>query len=574
MRINPVLFASPDRPPTPSSRRWVVGVLVAAVVAVALACVLSVQHLRANADDAQRKAVAALNLAHSVEQLNGLEWQAVAQSRLSGENSETAAGLISALPVLARRATGDDGGVAQGPHGSAATVDRYRQAVKEEFALLGAGEAARARAVDRSRVDPTATSLKATLATSTAAAVRLAATQSRNADRLSLVIVILGATLGMFLFWRLERGLATRHHAAMLSENAHELREQASQDVLTGLPNRRQLLADLAHVIDEQYPVALIFFDLDGFKTYNDRFGHSQGDLLLARLGKRMAVAATEGGAYRLGGDEFCALVHDNQHLPASLTGLLAALREERDSFEVSASYGLVHLPAEAHSVTNALRTADVRMYENKGAGRKSAAQQTTHLAVSVVAEYDRGLHEHADGVAETADAVGRRLNLDDIQLADVWRVAQLHDIGKVGLPRTILDKAGALDPDELEFIWQHTIIGDRILASAPALKHIAQMVRSSHERYDGMGYPDQLAGEAIPLISRIVFVCDSFDAMTHDRPYRATRSAQQARAEIRRGSGTQFDPDVVDAFLAATAPDGPADGSAATAAAPSLSVA
>ena len=152
--------------------------------------------------------------------------------------------------------------------------------------------------------------------------------------------------------------------------------------------------------------------------------------------------------------------------------------------------------------------------------------------------------------------------------------MAQLHDIGKVGLPRTILEKPGALDADESEFIRQHTIIGERILASAPALKHIARMVRCTHERYDGTGYPDQLAGEAIPLITRIVIVCDAFDAMTHERHYRATSSVQEARAELRRGAGTQFDPRVVDAFLEAPDPERPVDGPAAAVARSSIGVA
>jgi diguanylate cyclase (GGDEF)-like protein len=551
-----------ESPRTPIRRRWVLGALLAGVVAVALVCVLSVRHLQANADNAQHEQVSELSLARSVEQLNGLEWEAVAKSHLSNGSSKTAAAVIAALPTLARRATVAHGGT-QGTPGDptlATEVDQYAAAVQREFALLGAGDVAGAHLVDRALVDPTATSLKSRLTVSTAGAERLAAAQSRNARQLSLLIVILGGALSMFLLWRVERGVVAQQRATMLAENADNLRDQASRDILTGLPNRRQLVADLAHVIDQQQPSVLVFFDLNGFKTYNDTFGHSQGDLLLARLGQKMAAVVTKGAAYRLGGDEFCALLHDDQHLPASLAGLRAASREESDSFEVSSSYGLVRIPTEANSVTEALRTADARMYENKRVGRTSAAQQTAELAHSVIAEYDCRLYEHANEAAETADAVGRRLNLDDAQLADLRRVAQLHDIGKVGLPRSILQKPGPLDRDEWDFIRQHTIIGQRILASAPALKHIARMVRATHERYDGTGYPDRLAGEAIPLISRIVTVCDSFGAMTGQRAYRAPRGVQSARDELRRGAGTQFDPAVVDAFLEAGASEKLAD--------------
>jgi two-component system cell cycle response regulator len=156
--------------------------------------------------------------------------------------------------------------------------------------------------------------------------------------------------------------------------------------------------------------------------------------------------------------------------------------------------------------------------------------------------------------VAELAEAVARGLRLDEEQVDHVRHAAALHDVGKVAIPDAILDKPAALDDAEWEFIRRHTIIGERIVAAAPALRPVAALVRSSHERWDGGGYPDSLAGEEIPLGARIVSVCDAFDAMVADRPYRAGMDATDALAELERCAGSQFDPAVVAAFAAAWA--------------------
>ena len=128
---------------------------------------------------------------------------------------------------------------------------------------------------------------------------------------------------------------------------------------------------------------------------------------------------------------------------------------------------------------------------------------------------------------------------------------AELHDVGKIALPRTILHKRGPLDEDEWTFMRRHTLIGERIVQAAPALVGVGQLIRSSHERWDGRGYPDGLAGDAIPLGSQIVFICDAFSAMTTDRSYRPGMPEAAALAELRRHAGTQFAPAVVDAFVA-----------------------
>jgi HD-GYP domain-containing protein (c-di-GMP phosphodiesterase class II) len=197
---------------------------------------------------------------------------------------------------------------------------------------------------------------------------------------------------------------------------------------------------------------------------------------------------------------------------------------------------------------------ADQRMYAHKRSGRPSSDELVHRVLLHVAAEHDVELRDHVDDVAELAEAVGRELGLDGEALTDIRRAATLHDIGKIAIPDAILQAPRALTEDEWQYMRRHTIIGERIINAAPGLSRVAAMVRSSHERYDGAGYPDALAGEDIPLGSRIVSVCDAYDAMVTDRAYRAARPAHEALEELARCAGTQFDPRVVAAFAAVLA--------------------
>jgi HD-GYP domain-containing protein (c-di-GMP phosphodiesterase class II) len=151
--------------------------------------------------------------------------------------------------------------------------------------------------------------------------------------------------------------------------------------------------------------------------------------------------------------------------------------------------------------------------------------------------------------VAVLAKMTAERLSLPDAEVARVRLAAELATVGKAALPDEILLAARPLSDDEWEVIRRHTLIGERIMGAAPTLQHSARLVRSSHERIDGAGYPDGLSGDAIPLGSRIILVADAFDAMVSERPYGVRRSVAEAIAELRRCAGSQFDPRVVDAF-------------------------
>jgi len=337
-------------------------------------------------------------------------------------------------------------------------------------------------------------------------------------------------------------------------ENVRMLRESrrdAMSDALTGLGNRRHLMIDLDRrfaAASATEPFHLVLFDLDGFKLYNDRFGHPAGDALLVRVGGHFRAAiAPYGSAYRIGGDEFCALIEIGEHKLESVMGAAcAALSETGDGFSVKTSCGSVCVPAEAGSASEALRLADMRLYQDKAQRREGPGDQTHSALLQAIRERHPDLHQHLSEVADLARAVAVQMGLGPRETSAVVRAAELHDVGKIAIPDTILDKPGPLNEREWEYMERHTLLGERILAAAPALRGISEIVRASHERYDGNGYPDGVAGERIPLGARIIFVCDAFNSMTSERPYTERRTAREALSEIRRCAGSQFDPQVV----------------------------
>jgi two-component system, cell cycle response regulator len=367
-------------------------------------------------------------------------------------------------------------------------------------------------------------------------------------DRLNKVTLILGSAALLLVVVR--TALLFYENQRMISR----IHDEARTDPLTGLRNRRSLMDDLAaelQLATAEEPRAIVLFDLDGFKEYNDAFGHPAGDGLLARLGMRLAdVVRGHGRAYRLGGDEFCVLLRPGEGGVEPLTlACVVALSERGEGFDVTTSHGAVMAPAEVRTATEALQLADRRMYARKSGRRLSALNQSRDVLLRTLSETRPDLHAHLRGTAELAAAVGRELGMRPDALDEVARAAELHDVGKMAIPDAILEKTGPLDDAEWSFMRRHTIIGERILLAAPALRSAARLVRASHERWDGLGYPDGLAGEDIPLGARVVAACDAYHAMTTDRPHRPRQSASEALAELYRCAETQFDPEVLDAF-------------------------
>jgi diguanylate cyclase (GGDEF)-like protein len=340
-------------------------------------------------------------------------------------------------------------------------------------------------------------------------------------------------------------GAAYASHARALARS----RSDSLTDTLTGLGNRRKLLEDLdLTLLDPRESRLLVVLDLDGFKAYNDLYGHPAGDALLARLGRRIEAALPESArAYRLGGDEFCALVEDRLgHYEAVIGAVALAL--SHGSGGLTASHGVIAIPREADTPERALQLADQRLYADKaaGSGGGEARQALSHA----LRDRDAASHDF-DAVAELAGRVARELGLWGEALELVVRAAELHDVGKAAMPDTILAGLHALGEADRALLKRQALAGEHLLSSAEPLSQVATLVRACDERFDGSGFPDGLAGAAIPLGARIVAGCEAFVALTS----RERESRRSALLRLRQQAGASFDPEVVEALAKVTEP-------------------
>ena len=307
----------------------------------------------------------------------------------------------------------------------------------------------------------------------------------------------------------------------------------------------------------------LALFDLDGFKPYNDTLRPPRRRRAARRASARAsrATVAPRRAPTGMGGDEFCVLVADRP----SADELVArapprALDESGEGFTIGCSYGVGRAARRgARAVARRCASPTSGMYAHKRGGRPVGRRSQTHgrAAARRSPSATRDLGDHVDDVAELAEAVGARARPRRARSStDVRRAAELHDIGKIAIPDAILDKPGPLDDDEWEFMRRHTLIGERILGAAPGAR-AASPSSSARATSAGTarGYPDGLAGEEIPLGARIIAVCDAYDAMVTDRPYRAARSARRgARRAARAAPARSSTRAVVDAFTAVLA--------------------
>jgi diguanylate cyclase (GGDEF)-like protein len=337
-----------------------------------------------------------------------------------------------------------------------------------------------------------------------------------------------------------------------------ELDRASRTDPLTGCLNRRgfreRLDGELSRARRNGTEVALVLIDLDDFKSVNDQQGHAAGDELLCWVADRLrSDLRAEDMVARLGGDEF-ALVLPGGEAAAAVERVTRLLAER-----APASAGVAVYPVDGVDHDTLHQVADTELYANKHGGRRHRADARRELswAAALAAAVDERMavqHEHSHAVAGYADAIARRLGWDERGLANIRLAAMLHDVGKVHVPEAILRKPGPLDEAEWAEVARHPVVGAEIVARVEGLDEIGPWIRHSHERIDGTGYLDGLAGDEIPLASRILLVADAFDAMTSDRSYRRAMSREAALAELDRNAGTQFDPDCVAALKAALA--------------------
>ncbi|MHB8599446.1 MAG: bifunctional diguanylate cyclase/phosphohydrolase [Ktedonobacteraceae bacterium] len=392
-----------------------------------------------------------------------------------------------------------------------------------------------------------------------------------------------------------------------LSEANVRLASLATTDPLTGLPNHRSLFQGLEKELDRARrhgrPLSLIFFDGDRFKRVNDTYGHAVGDAVLCELGDRVKSVLRGGDTPgRYGGEEFLILLPETdteearqiaERIRAAVAAHPLALSHVEGGVNMTVSIGVATYPLDGNTSGELVQKADQAMYWAKRLGRNQvrtcaeafrashdeSLSATVHLlerhegplldgmtgdqehrAAQLAAVYslmwlielrDHGISTHSYNVSDLATAIAMEMGLEAQQIFDVSTAALLHDIGKIAIPDALLQKTSPLSANEWTLVKQHAEMGAQILDVSPALRHLMPAIHYHHERWDGTGYPDCLAGEAIPLESRIISVAEAYDTMLNPRSFKAARSASVALAELQRCAGGQFDPSVVQATLA-----------------------
>jgi diguanylate cyclase (GGDEF)-like protein len=319
-------------------------------------------------------------------------------------------------------------------------------------------------------------------------------------------------------------------------------------DPVTGLPNAEKLRADLtaARHTEQPHPrLVLYLFALQGLKKYNDAYGERCGDALLAWLARKLRDAvADRASVYRLLGGSFAVLVAGPEQATSEVrSAATAALHEVGEGFMISCAVG-ESPAAEASSPEQAIELAERRAHADRGTDHREPRLRPPEDPLEAL----RLVRPRYD-VGALATRIGRRLGVPIGELDDLEAAARLRDVGNMAVPTAVLTHAGELPGQEWEFIRLHTIVGERLLATNFGMEKVARLVRSSHERWDGSGYPDGLSGHEIPLGSRIVFVCSAFQDMTSERPHRPALEAGAALEELERGAGSQFDPEIVRTF-------------------------
>ncbi|MDH7601114.1 MAG: diguanylate cyclase [Armatimonadota bacterium] len=371
--------------------------------------------------------------------------------------------------------------------------------------------------------------------------------------------------------------------------NRRRAEEQANIDGLTGVYNHRffqeRLTAEIERANRFRRVLSIIMLDIDNFKHYNDTWGHQAGDKLLVLFAALcgQCIRSIDFLA-RYGGEEFIIILPETTETEAFNVAERIRQTTERETEAAlgpgkgtTVSAGIACYPKHGFTRHALILSADAALYSAKRSGKNRTCiyesdQHRPYRAASshvksIVSEEDLEAIEalsaavdaqttcyngHSSAVSNHAVLLGERLGLSPSELGSLRVAAMLHDIGTLGTPREILEKCTPLLQDEWKLIERHPGLGSRILARLQEMPAIGPAVRHHHERYDGKGYPNGLAGKEIPLFARIIAIADAYDAMTHPRPYRPALSQTEAIQELRRCAGTQFDPDLVEEFIAA----------------------
>jgi diguanylate cyclase (GGDEF)-like protein len=345
---------------------------------------------------------------------------------------------------------------------------------------------------------------------------------------------------------------------ALQRQDAEEkILKLARFDRLTGLRNRMYFEQEMERFrIEQVQNPALLIFDIDGLKLVNDTYGHNRGDELLLFLARCLDQGgASEEITARVGGDEFVILMPDATEEKAQRRCQLIKEQVEKHNkanleifFSLSTGYAIAEAMPENYA--DFFREADNAMYREKLHHAKSNRSAIVQTLMKALEARDFITEGHALRLEDLMEKMARSINMSEKEIADMRLLAQFHDIGKVGIPDSILMKPGPLTADEYRQMQRHSEIGYHIAQSSPDLAPIADYILMHHERWDGTGAPLQLSGVKIPLPCRMLAIADAYDAMISDRPYRRAMSEAAAIAELKRCSGTQFDPDLIENFM------------------------
>jgi diguanylate cyclase (GGDEF)-like protein/PAS domain S-box-containing protein len=326
-------------------------------------------------------------------------------------------------------------------------------------------------------------------------------------------------------------------------------------DLLTELYNRRFFEEELKRLdCERQLPISIIMGDLNGLKLVNDVFGHTEGDALLkltTDILKR--VCRSEDILARWGGDEFVLLlpktsIADSEDIMIRI--IKECKKTSGQKIPVSLSLGDATKETTVQNIQAIAIDAENNMYKNKLAQKESISSSIIFALDQALYEKSSETKEHTDRICDFAIRLGKSINLSSSQLDELSLLALLHDIGKVAIPETILLKEGRLTEKEWEVIKKHPEIGFNIANASPQIAHIAKAILSCHESWDGCGYPQGLAGESIPIISRIVNIADAYDVMMSKRSYKEPMSKDNAMEELKKCAGSQFDPELINKFI------------------------
>ncbi|OPJ61263.1 HD domain-containing phosphohydrolase [Clostridium chromiireducens] len=326
-------------------------------------------------------------------------------------------------------------------------------------------------------------------------------------------------------------------------------------DQLTGLYNRRFYDEELKRLdVKKNYPLTIVLGDVNGLKLINDSFGHVVGDELIKKSAQIIKNGCrSQDVVIRLGGDEFIILMpktdtYEAEKIIKNINNL--AKKEEIQNLDISISFGYETKCHEEEMIQEIFTKAEDYMYKRKLFESSNMRGKTIDTIINTLNEKNKREEEHSVRVSELCELMGKNIGLPERKIQELENAGLLHDIGKIAIEESILNKPGMLTEDEYNEIKRHPEIGYRILSTVNEMSEIAKYVLSHHEMWNGKGYPKGIKGLDIPIESRIIAIVDAFDAMTSERSYRKALSEEFAIAELRRNSGIQFDPELVNVFI------------------------